>query len=173
MKTSGGKYYAEFKINPSNDLVGLIGLVGTQQATERFHYNNKMTDCLNGIAYDMAADRIRGNSTDIVGSLTAAASNDIVGIGIDMDNKLFYAYLNGTLLNSGGSSFSFFTEPFAYFCLGDSSTSGYDGYQANFGNGYFGTTAISSEGTNASGIGKFEYDVPSGFTALSTKGLNE
>ena len=173
MKTSGGKYYAEFKINPANDLVGLIGLVGTQQATERFHYNNKMTDCLNGIAYDMAADRIRGNSTDIVGSLTAAASNDIVGIGIDMDNKLFYAYLNGTLLNSGGSSFSFFTEPFAYFCLGDSSTSGYDGYQANFGNGYFGTTAISSEGTNASGIGKFEYDVPSGFTALSTKGLNE
>ena len=43
---------------------------------------------------------------------------------------------------------------------------------ANFGNGYFGTTAISSEGTNASGIGKFEYDVPAGYTALSTKGLN-
>ena len=43
----------------------------------------------------------------------------------------------------------------------------------NFGNGYFGTTAISSEGTNASGIGKFEYDVPTGYTALSTKGLNE
>ena len=43
----------------------------------------------------------------------------------------------------------------------------------NFGNGFFGTTAISSEGTNASGIGKFEYDVPTGFTALSTKGLNE
>ena len=33
---------------------------------------------------------------------------------------------------------------------------------ANFGNGSFdGTTAISSEGTNASNIGKFEYDVPS------------
>ena len=43
----------------------------------------------------------------------------------------------------------------------------------NFGNGYFGTTAISSEGTNASNIGKFEYDVPTGYTALSTKGLNE
>jgi hypothetical protein len=43
---------------------------------------------------------------------------------------------------------------------------------ANFGNGIFGTTAISSEGTNASGEGKFEYDVPSGYTALCTKGLN-
>ena len=46
-------------------------------------------------------------------------------------------------------------------------------FDVNFGNGFFGTTAISSEGTNASGIGKFEYDVPTGYTALSTKGLNE
>ena len=43
---------------------------------------------------------------------------------------------------------------------------------ANFGNGLFGTTAISSAGTNASGFGSFEYDVPSGYTALSSKGLN-
>ena len=42
----------------------------------------------------------------------------------------------------------------------------------NFGNGIFDTTAISSAGTNASAIGEFEYDVPSGYTALSTKGLN-
>ena len=53
------------------------------------------------------------------------------------------------------------------------SNSGASAYEFNFGNGYFGTTAISSEGTNASLIGKFGYDVPSGFTALSTKGLNE
>ena len=52
--------------------------------------------------------------------------------------------------------------------------SGYDGNKAefNFGNGYFSTTAITSEGTNASEVGKFEYDVPNNFTALSTKGLN-
>ena len=43
----------------------------------------------------------------------------------------------------------------------------------NFGNGYFGTTAVSSAGTNASNNGIFEYDVPAGYTALSTKGLNE
>jgi hypothetical protein len=42
----------------------------------------------------------------------------------------------------------------------------------NFGNGYFGTTAVSSAGTNASGNGIFEYDVPTGYTALSTEGLN-
>ena len=42
----------------------------------------------------------------------------------------------------------------------------------NFGNGYFRTTPISSAGTNASGEGIFEYDVPTGYTAISTKGLN-
>ena len=41
----------------------------------------------------------------------------------------------------------------------------------NFGNGYFGTTAVSSAGTNA-GVGTFEYDVPSGFKALCTKNIN-
>ena len=44
--------------------------------------------------------------------------------------------------------------------------------ECNFGNGYFGTTAVASAGTNASGIGIFEYDVPTGYTALSTRGLN-
>jgi hypothetical protein len=48
-----------------------------------------------------------------------------------------------------------------------------NGTKVNFGNGYFGTTAVSNAGTNASGIGIFEYDVPTGYTALSTKGLNE
>ena len=31
---------------------------------------------------------------------------------------------------------------------------------------------VSSAGTNASNNGIFEYDVPTGYTALSTKGLN-
>ena len=43
--------------------------------------------------------------------------------------------------------------------------------QANFGNGYFGTTAISSAGSNGNGS-LFEYDVPSGYYALNTKNIN-
>ena len=37
----------------------------------------------------------------------------------------------------------------------------------------FGTSAVSSAGTNASGNGqgKFEYDVPTGYTALFNKGV--
>ena len=79
-------------------------------------------------------------------------------------NRLFnYA---GSLFYDNGVK----TEMFASAYV--SSTSGSGTASFNFGNGYFGTTAVSSAGTNASGIGIFEYDVPTGFTALSTKGLN-
>ena len=57
--------------------------------------------------------------------------------------------------------------------MGDLSTSNSTNLQMNFENGYFATSAISSEGTNARGHGKFEYNVPTGYTALCTKGLNE
>jgi len=58
------------------------------------------------------------------------------------------------------------------FIISPNTGSGNGQLDFNFGNGYFGTTAVSSAGTNASNNGIFEYDVPSGFTALSTKGLN-
>ena len=60
----------------------------------------------------------------------------------------------------------------AVVLFGDSSSGNNVTWQANFGNGYFGTTQITSAGTNASNNGLFEYDVPTGYTALSTKGLN-
>jgi hypothetical protein len=63
---------------------------------------------------------------------------------------------------------------FWHFAIGDNSGSyGSDNIiNCNFGQGYFGTTAVASAGTNASDNGIFEYDVPTGYTALSTKGLN-
>jgi hypothetical protein len=41
----------------------------------------------------------------------------------------------------------------------------------NFGNGYFGTTAVASAGSNGNGA-IFEYDVPTGYYALNTKNIN-
>ena len=41
----------------------------------------------------------------------------------------------------------------------------------NTGNGFFGTTAISSAGSNGNGS-LFEYSVPSGYYALNTKNIN-
>ena len=112
---------------------------------------------------------------------------DIVSVALDMDNLKVYFAKNGTWQDSGdptsgatGTGAAYTIENptntlqgcyFPSVCYYDSSTNAT--YQTNFGNGYFGTTIISSEGTNASGIGKFEYDVPTGYTALSLKGLQE
>ena len=74
---------------------------------------------------------------------------------------------NGTTSNSMYSSIPM-TETFFPATCGETNHVA----KYNFGNGFFGTTAVSSAGTNASGNGIFEYDVPTGFTALSTKGLN-
>ena len=125
--------------------------------------------------------------SEISGYIPAVGDNDIIQVAFDGDNGAVYFGRNGTWGNSGvptsGSSktgavdisgATWYTDAKdLVFLAGEYSSSGYGHLQANFGNGYFGTTAISSEGTNASGIGKFEYDVPTGYTALSTKGLNE
>ena len=43
--------------------------------------------------------------------------------------------------------------------------------KTNFGNGYFGTDAVTSANADDAGIGAFEYDVPAGFYTLCTKNL--
>ena len=95
-------------------------------------------------------------------------------MAFDTENRKLFFAKNGTWQNSGdpaaGSNEAFtVTADFVYYPVVNL-------YEAkvsyNFGAGYFGTSAIASEGTNASAVGKFEYDVPTGYTAVSTKGLN-
>ena len=116
--------------------------------------------------------------------ISTYTAGDILGFAIDSDNGAFYVAKNGTWQTSGnpesGASRTGAIKTWSptdskvtdgqSVCIGVYNTAAIA--DANFGNGYFGTTAVSSAGTNASGIGIFEYDVPTGYTALSTKGLN-
>ena len=113
------------------------------------------------------------NNGSSIATYSSISANGIIGLAIDCTNSKLYISVNGTWQKSAnpsaGTGGISITSNKEYFVGGKV----YNAYiNANFGNGYFGTTAITSEGTNASGNGKFEYDVPSGFTALSTKGLN-
>ena len=125
----------------------------------------------------------KGNNGSYSSYGTVWNNNDIIGIAVDLDNNKLYFSRNGTWQNSGdptsgstgtGAAFTLITPSSGayYFCTSDNDGGATNEYQANFGNGYFGTTAVASAGTNASGNGIFEYDVPTGYTALSTKGLN-
>jgi hypothetical protein len=128
----------------------------------------------------------KGNNNSFSSYGNSYTTNDIIGCAVDLDNLKIYFSKNGVWQNSGdpesgatgtGAAFTI-TAPsltstgFYFFGVGDSTAANSSKWSANFGNGYFGTTAVSSAGTNASGIGIFEYDVPTGYTALSTKGLN-
>ena len=178
---NSGKYYWEVKAGSGNAVYMLIGLASQlSTSTSNFLGNSNYQYAY----YGNGGQYYNNNSQTGYGN--AYAANDIIGVAMDLDNNKLYFSKNGTWQNSGDPT-SGSTGTGAISIADPSSTvlgnyfpavSEYDNsnsytFDVNFGNGYFGTTAISSEGTNASNIGKFEYDVPTGYTALCTKGLNE
>ena len=154
---SSGKYYAEFKWVSShgNGATG-VGIFATD-----VNNNND----INAQSYLYMGDgnkRILNSSSSYGASWT---TGDIISIALDCDNNTVTFYKNGA--TQGALSIASGNNYYMYCTDYDNKV-----VNANFGNGYFGTTAVSSAGTNASGNGIFEYDVPAGYTALSTKGLN-
>jgi hypothetical protein len=157
---SAGKYYYEIKMtnNPSDS--GNTSMAvgwGNAETGERITYYGS-----NGYQYYASGSAAYG---------ATYTQNDIIGCAVDLTNGTIEFYKNGT---SQGSITNRITTNTGYWqpLTWDGSGSLTASWDANFGNGYFGTTAVASAGTNASGNGIFEYDVPSGYTALSTKGLN-
>ena len=164
-----GKYYMECKITTSNVNGWELGVAPTTRldgATSGIG-----TSVIGGVGYTGDGNIRRAGST-VASGQTTFSQNDIIGCALDMDNRKVYFYQNGTALYSGVGVDLPSTTGAYLFGTGDWWGGVATQSTANFGNGYFGTTAVSSAGTNASGIGIFEYDVPTGYTALSTKGLN-
>jgi hypothetical protein len=167
---SSGKFYWEAKIvaaaGGGYPMIG-IGSLDEQQMQQPTGgsypggFTNSYGAFGNGVVY--------ANSSNTGSQGFTYTTNDIIGIAVDLDSvtKTIKWYKNGSQI----ATYNITTvAPFT--------SMDYNGAEAavniqyNFGNGYFGTTAVASAGTNASGIGIFEYDVPAGYTALSTKGLN-
>ena len=164
---SSGKYYWEVKVTGSTNVdKSTIGICGVDAGVQTGQLQDKTPSVFfkNEDGGEMRVNAVTG--TDDYGTF---AQNDIMGIAVDMDSLTMSLYKNGTILVnahdiSGIGSGSVMTPATMHY--------NQNTHQYNFGNGYFGTTAVASAGTNASGIGIFEYDVPTGYTALSTKGLN-
>jgi len=111
-------------------------------------------------------------------------TGDIIGIALDLDNNKIYFSKNGVWQNSGdptsgatGTGAISITDPSStvlgnYFAIVADGSSSYNAtFKANFGNGYFGTTAVSTPGSDGAGLGKFEYAVPTGYYSLCTKNI--
>ena len=168
-----GKFYMECKLQAIGSTGGSFPYVGIV-AQEK--YDADMYVGGNGTGWHPTGDIYNGGSNSSSGS--TYTTGDIIGIAVDIDNSKLYWHKNGTYIMSGnpttGSNGYDISSRTAEGVLGFGVSHWNNNgiWQTNFGNGYFGTTAVSSAGTNASENGIFEYDVPAGFTALSTKGLN-
>jgi len=190
MPKGNGKFYFEVKNIQYDNIERAFGIVNMDYASEIFYQNRRLVTASNntyiGRVFLTSAGHSIISGTANSGYGTAWTSNDILSMACDMENGAFYFRKNGDAwLNSGvptsgstktgaidiSSSSQWTTSSDWGIWCGDGAAN-HDRFAWNFGNGYFQTTAVSSAGTNASGNGIFEYDVPTGYTALSTKGLN-
>jgi len=178
---SSGKFYAEMKyVATSNASRCWVGI--TEDVSEISRINQDVGSYNVIYRSQTGGLNIEGGGENSYGA--TFTTGDIIGIALDLDNNRLFFSKNGTWQNSGDPTSSTgaittFTAPAStrnggwFFASGSDSNAQNNTVSWNFGNGYFGTTAVSSAGTNASNLGIFEYDVPSGYTALCTKGLNE
>ena len=172
-----GKWYWEQKVSAlGTTAVGILKQDKFPQKDSVFYPFAQAT----GYAYKNTGNKGNNNNDSSYGN--SYTSGDILSVAFDQTNGTIWFGKNGTWQNNatdaqiaaGTTTYAAFSsmptngEFYGPFIYADGSTE----VASNFGNGYFGITAVASAGTNASANGIFEYDVPAGFTALSTKGLN-
>ena len=179
-----GKWYWEVKYEAksSSSNYNLIGIAErpTESASQ---YLGGVTAIANyGYYSDNGKVYAKSGSSTTYGN--SYAVGDIIGVALDLDNSKLYFSKNGTYQNSGvptsGSTgtgaisidaVSSLTFGQYFAAAGDYGASMNVTNSFNFGNGFFGTTAITSAGSNGNGS-LFEYDVPTGYYAINTKNLN-
>ena len=177
---SSGKYYAECKFGGDQYCSFGVASPNFSDASLGSYPGASITGVNTaGIYGNGGIARVNGSTIFTDSNITT----DTICLAMDLDNGALYIRRNDSAWMNSGNPESGATKTGAITLPSDTYTwvvtshnnsgSGRNYMKVNFGNGYFGTTAVSSAGTNASGIGIFEYDVPAGYTALSTKGLNE
>ena len=185
LAASSGKYYFETKIaaqSGSTSSTAKYGVIGVKKI-------DKGTLAA-GEAATIYSDGRKNNGYDSVSGATPGYTlNDIVQVALDFDNNQIFFGLNGNWGDNAGNFNQTFANATALY-TSLSTVGDWTPYlnknvtadntltlSVNFGNGYFGTTAITTNSGNgyagAEGSSKFNYTVPTGYSALNTKGLNE
>ena len=174
-----GKWYAEFKLVAIGSTSGSKPYVGV--CSQRDYVGNTYVGGPPGCGLHTGGD-IYYAGAGPTSTGTSYTTGDIIGVALDVTNSLIYWHKNGTYISNGsgtgnpttganGFNFSTVTAKGGIVGFATSLFDNGGSWSANFGNGYFGTTAISSAGSNGNGS-LFEYDVPSGYYALNTKNIN-
>jgi len=168
-----GKYYIEAKYQSTTSMCGVTAM---EQSVSTFNGTGALLFGASGSAPELF---LNGTAPSTYSSAGAFSANDIMQIALDMDSNTVYFGKNGSWF--GGTSWTestpttghTLTSGYTYGVRG-STGSGTSVNIWNFGNGFFGTTAVASAGTSTSGDDSiWEYDCPTGYYGLNTKNINE
>jgi hypothetical protein len=181
LSASKGKYYWEVRANDNAE----IDQVGVTKTDLAFYSNLSNSGGLQATTYGGKGVQFSngykvgdGSGSAYMGGFSA---NDILNVALDLDNGNIYFGRNGQWADGSGNANQTFANATAAFtnltvgdyyvpthCMRDagSNNSGTSNY--NFGNAPF---TVSSGNTDFSGLGDFEYEVPSGYRALCTKNI--
>jgi hypothetical protein len=167
---SSGKWYFEIKASAfsnNNHTIGVSFSDGDVDANSGDAVKLRYTTSDN-------TNYIRSFGTIVQSNLTSFSAGSIIGIAVDLDNGTVQFYVNGSTYGSQvtGLSGSIANRTMFVQSNGEGGAGRTFTLNANFGNGYFGTTAVSSAENPDDGIGIFEYTVPTGYKALCTKSIN-
>ena len=171
---SSGKYYAELSLGSANGGGISCGIIDITQFNPNFQTDAWFYYPTYGYAY-MSSNGKKGNNNAEANYANSYTNGDRIGVAMDLDNNKLYFAKNGVWQNSGDPT-SGATGTGAAFTIADGTYGfavyGYDSkvWNANFGEGFFGTTAAGTEADD-NGQGLFAYDVPAGYYALNTKNL--
>jgi len=172
---ASGKFYSEVKVNTNNDNV--VGIAGGFSGSS----TAKLEDGANNYGYIGIDGTVMNNGSTLV-TYDTYTTGDIIGIAVDCTNNKFYVSKNGVFQgsadpsnNTGGLSITAAASVINnvyMFAGGENSGGNSITHNWNFGNGFFGVTAVASSNADAAGHGLFEYAVPTGYYTLNTKNLN-
>ena len=177
MHNGYGKYYMEFYYDTGSEVnfgISDFKKAGNIEKTERGNdtwagaYANSYGYQNNGALIS------NGTTTGSWGS--TYTTGDYMGMAVDMENLKIYFHKNGVYQASGDPSngtggVTINAPVIAYMPTMAVSNAEIAG---NFGNGAFGSTQLTGTTYQGAGnLGVFKYQVPTGYTALCTKGLNE
>ena len=179
-----GKWYWEIKIG-SNTSQNAFAILPMEDTLKFDMFGSTPEAHLYGLQRQTdSATNFYSNTTFTSGNTAwggGITSSDVIGFALDMDNGKLYISKNGTFKDMSGNTSNIGSGTYPTFTISDTDrtyglyvemrTNDDNGLHINMGDGFFGTTAIASAGSNGNGS-LFEYDVPSGFYALNTKNLN-
>jgi len=182
---SKGAWYWETKVSQANNLnIGLVAaaLINESGSSGMGWDQGSGNNALN--ADPSIGTRRAGNMYEKAGGAQVATTTDafvtgdIIGLAFNATTGALRLWKNGTEMT--GSPYTLGNGSYATtWGIAGPILPGFriDGalattkIECNFGNGYFGTTAVASTNADAAGIGSFEYAVPASHYALCTKNI--